>query len=90
MEVKPLSLKNYKKNAPRWVDENKEEVEEIMTPQVEQPSKTSKDTVSESPSVSSQLNSLDPRMIYWNVDEEIYIHASGMYFSRYKRYILHW
>lgn len=31
--------------------------------------------------ISNKLNNLDPKNIYWNVDEDIYIHASGLHFD---------
>lgn len=37
-----------------------------------------KSSSSKSLSISSQLGNLDPGKIYWNDDQEIYVHVGGM------------
>lgn len=39
---------------------------------------TGKGNISDTLSISSQLNSLNPKKIYWNKEEEIYVQESGM------------
>lgn len=69
---------------PRWMDgdwEEEDEKEEDGNTFLEVNSTSAssvKGISNESPSIASQLGALDPEKIYWNEDEEIYVHASGM------------